>query len=253
MRRRWRRRRPAGIPAIGLAAVASLRGLLESLEELQVGNARAQGWSWQQIADALRVSRQAVHKKYRRFGLVRGRRDVRTVHRARPARSSCWRRSRRPRAATTGSAPSTCCSRCTRCRTTWRSSVLDGVSVPTGRTSRPTWSSARRAGGPVVATPRRWPRWASTSTRCAAQVEEAFGPGALDRTRAADGRRVLGGHIPFDREAKKALELALREALRAAAQLHRHASTSCSACCTARAAAGEVLARTRAAAGRRRG
>ncbi len=55
-------------PAVGLAAVASLRGLLESLEELQVSNARAQGWSWQQIADVLRVSRQAVHKKYRRFG-----------------------------------------------------------------------------------------------------------------------------------------------------------------------------------------
>ena len=56
-------------PAVGLAAVASLRRLLESLEELQVSNARAQGWSWQQIADLLRVSRQAVHKKYRRFGL----------------------------------------------------------------------------------------------------------------------------------------------------------------------------------------
>ena len=56
-------------PAVGLAAVASLRGLLESLEELQVGNARRQGWSWQQIADVLRVSRQAVHKKYRRYGL----------------------------------------------------------------------------------------------------------------------------------------------------------------------------------------
>ena len=40
-------------PAVGLAAVASLRRLLESLEELQVGNARTQGWSWQQIADAL--------------------------------------------------------------------------------------------------------------------------------------------------------------------------------------------------------
>lgn len=55
-------------PAVGLAAVASLRGLLEALEELQVTNARAQGWSWQQIADRLRVSRQAVHKKYRRLG-----------------------------------------------------------------------------------------------------------------------------------------------------------------------------------------
>ena len=53
-------------PGVGLAAVASLRGLLESLEELQVGNARRQGWSCQQIADALRVSRQAVHKKYGR-------------------------------------------------------------------------------------------------------------------------------------------------------------------------------------------
>jgi DNA-binding NarL/FixJ family response regulator len=54
-------------PAVGLAAVASLRGLTESLEELQVTRARAQGWSWQRIADALAVSRQAVHKKYRRL------------------------------------------------------------------------------------------------------------------------------------------------------------------------------------------
>ena len=51
-------------PTVGLAAVASLRVLLDSLEELQVGNARAQGWSWQEIARALGVSKQAVHKKY---------------------------------------------------------------------------------------------------------------------------------------------------------------------------------------------
>jgi Homeodomain-like domain len=51
-------------PAVGLAAVASLRALLESLERLQVENARDQGWSWQQIAGALGVSRQAVHKKH---------------------------------------------------------------------------------------------------------------------------------------------------------------------------------------------
>lgn len=55
-------------PTVGLRAVASLRTLLESLEELQVGNARSHGWSWQQIADVLGVSRQAVHKKYRRLG-----------------------------------------------------------------------------------------------------------------------------------------------------------------------------------------
>jgi ATP-dependent Clp protease ATP-binding subunit ClpA len=47
------------------------------------------------------------------------------------------------------------------------------------------------------------------------QVEEAFGPGALDRTRAAlgGGGSRLFGHIPFERAAKKALELALREAI----------------------------------------
>ena len=44
------------------------------------------------------------------------------------------------------------------------------------------------------------------------RVEEAFGPGALDRTPAAGGSRFRG-HLPFDRSAKKALELALREAL----------------------------------------
>jgi DNA-binding NarL/FixJ family response regulator len=56
-------------PAVGLAAVASLRLLLESLEELQVQSARARGWSWQQIAEALGVSKQAVHRKHgRRLG-----------------------------------------------------------------------------------------------------------------------------------------------------------------------------------------
>jgi hypothetical protein len=51
-------------PAVGLAAVASLRLLLETLEQLQVEHARSQGWSWQRIAEALGVSKQAVHKKY---------------------------------------------------------------------------------------------------------------------------------------------------------------------------------------------
>jgi transcriptional regulator len=51
-------------PEVGLRAVASLRALLETLEELQVRNAREQGWSWQRIADELGVSRQAVHKKH---------------------------------------------------------------------------------------------------------------------------------------------------------------------------------------------
>lgn len=46
------------------------------------------------------------------------------------------------------------------------------------------------------------------------RVEDAFGPGALESTRAAGRRRRRWGHIPFDRDAKKVLELALREALR---------------------------------------
>jgi DNA-binding NarL/FixJ family response regulator len=53
-------------PRVGLAAVAALRALLESLEELQVENARAQGWTWKEIAACLNVSKQAVHKKYGR-------------------------------------------------------------------------------------------------------------------------------------------------------------------------------------------
>ena len=60
-------------PATGLAAVASLRTLLDSLEELQVENARRQGWSWQQIARALGVSKQAAHKKHGGGRLLRGR------------------------------------------------------------------------------------------------------------------------------------------------------------------------------------
>lgn len=51
-------------PAVGLRAVRALGRLLESLEMLQVENARGQGWSWQEIAEALGVSRQAVHKKH---------------------------------------------------------------------------------------------------------------------------------------------------------------------------------------------
>jgi DNA-directed RNA polymerase specialized sigma24 family protein len=58
-------------PAVGLRAVAALRNLLERLEELNVDNARAQGWSWQEIALALGVSRQAVHKKHASGRLLR--------------------------------------------------------------------------------------------------------------------------------------------------------------------------------------
>jgi predicted transcriptional regulator len=51
-------------PRVGLRAVAALRTLLERLEAVQVRNARANGWSWQDIATELGVTRQAVHKKH---------------------------------------------------------------------------------------------------------------------------------------------------------------------------------------------
>ena len=56
-----------------------------------------------------------------------------------------------------------------------------------------------------------------------AQVEAEFGPGALDGVAAAPescgtkpsgGNRMASGHKPFDGEAKKLLQLSLREALR---------------------------------------
>jgi hypothetical protein len=51
-------------PAVGLRAVASLRTLADATEELHVRRAREQGWSWQQIASLLQVSKQALHQKY---------------------------------------------------------------------------------------------------------------------------------------------------------------------------------------------
>ena len=56
----------SGDVRVGLRAAVALRRLAERLEELQVERARQQGWSWQQIADVLEVTRQAVHKRYAR-------------------------------------------------------------------------------------------------------------------------------------------------------------------------------------------
>jgi DNA-binding NarL/FixJ family response regulator len=51
-------------PDTGLRAVAALRALTERLEILQVDNARRLGWSWQQIAARLGVTKQTVHRKH---------------------------------------------------------------------------------------------------------------------------------------------------------------------------------------------
>ena len=51
-------------PAIGLRASLALHRLAERVEANQVEAAREKGWSWQQIGDALGVTRQSVHTKY---------------------------------------------------------------------------------------------------------------------------------------------------------------------------------------------
>jgi CRP-like cAMP-binding protein len=51
-------------PSDGLAAVVALRRLADRLEAAEVERAIRQGWTWGRIAEALGVTRQAVHKKY---------------------------------------------------------------------------------------------------------------------------------------------------------------------------------------------
>ncbi|MFB9183544.1 helix-turn-helix domain-containing protein [Dactylosporangium sucinum] len=52
-------------PDVALPAVARLRRLLEQLEAEHVAAARRAGWSWQDIALRLGVTKQTVHRKYR--------------------------------------------------------------------------------------------------------------------------------------------------------------------------------------------
>ena len=51
-------------PAIGLRASLAMHRLAERVEANHVASAREKGWSWQQIGDALGVTRQSVHAKY---------------------------------------------------------------------------------------------------------------------------------------------------------------------------------------------
>ena len=51
-------------PADALAAVVALRRLADRLEDAAVEDAMRAGWSWPDVAEALGVTRQAVHKKH---------------------------------------------------------------------------------------------------------------------------------------------------------------------------------------------
>jgi DNA-directed RNA polymerase specialized sigma24 family protein len=62
--------------ADALAAVGALRRLADRVEDAAVEQAVVDGWSWADIAEALGVTRQAVHKKHaqrlQRAGVARG-------------------------------------------------------------------------------------------------------------------------------------------------------------------------------------
>ena len=51
-------------PRASLAAVAALRRMADRMERDAVDSALLQGWTWQQIAGELGVSRQAAHKRH---------------------------------------------------------------------------------------------------------------------------------------------------------------------------------------------
>lgn len=50
--------------AEALAAVLALRRLADQLEDAAVERAMREGWGWPKVAEALGVTRQAVHKKH---------------------------------------------------------------------------------------------------------------------------------------------------------------------------------------------
>lgn len=63
---------PVGGPADGLASVVALRELADQLEDAEVERAMRDGWTWSEVAQALGVTRQAVHRKHARRLIAAG-------------------------------------------------------------------------------------------------------------------------------------------------------------------------------------
>lgn len=51
-------------PAAAIAAVIALRRMADRMEREAVDRAIASGWTWQQVAQALGVTRQAAHQRH---------------------------------------------------------------------------------------------------------------------------------------------------------------------------------------------
>lgn len=67
---------PPDDPAEALAAVIALRRLADRLERAAVSRAIRDGWTWQQVAEALGVTRQAAHKHHARHTTDRPRKET---------------------------------------------------------------------------------------------------------------------------------------------------------------------------------
>lgn len=58
--------------ADGLASVVALRELADRIEAVEVERAMQAGWTWSQVAEALGVTRQAVHQKHAKHVIEAG-------------------------------------------------------------------------------------------------------------------------------------------------------------------------------------
>ena len=53
------------LPLLGLRAISGMRDALDALEIIQIESARSKGASWDDIADSLAMSRQALQQRLR--------------------------------------------------------------------------------------------------------------------------------------------------------------------------------------------
>ena len=173
-------------PEDGLAAIAALRGLLDSLEAAHVDRAMRGGASWSRVAGALGVSKQAAHAKHARR--LRDRGDATADRR---------------RLVVTGQA---------------RRSVASAREEAEALGQRAIGTEFLLLG--LLRDPRGAPAQVLTplgATLQAArdQVERMLASNRVDRAPASTGpaKRLLVGSLPLSLRAQAALEQSLREAL----------------------------------------